>query len=462
MQRPMILLEFNELCPSLLDRWMASGDLPNFKRLHDQSFATRTLADEAEAPNLEPWIQWYSLHTGLSYQEHRVFHLTDGPQANHLDIWNLLVQSGKKVWNCSSMNAKAFTHEGSAFLADPWCTTERAHPAELNTFHDFVSSQVREYSNAGSKGGLAAAAKFAGFMLSHGLSFATVAATVKQLAGEKLSGGETKWQRVAIADRLLVDVFLHYHRKLQPDFSTFFLNSTAHLQHSYWRQMDPDSFSVKPSADEVRRYGSAVLFGYKKMDALIGQFLGYAAGKYRLVLATALSQQPFLKYEHIGGQRFFRPRDIEGLFKLLDIKALEILPVMTHQYSARFATAEDAAQAKALLETLRVDAEQLFGFTDTAPNSIYFGCQLRTHIANDAKIVGAQGQPLAGFFDFFYQIEALKSGRHHPEGYLWIQSERPSKNTGEPHSILDIYPTIASYFGAAAGTRAGRPLAWNR
>ena len=32
-----ILIEFNELTPRLLDAWMASGDLPNFKRFHDRS-----------------------------------------------------------------------------------------------------------------------------------------------------------------------------------------------------------------------------------------------------------------------------------------------------------------------------------------------------------------------------------------------------------------------------------------
>ena len=61
----LILLEFNELCPPLLTRWMAEGRLPNFKRFHDASAVFITEADERAAPNLEPWIQWYSVHTGL-------------------------------------------------------------------------------------------------------------------------------------------------------------------------------------------------------------------------------------------------------------------------------------------------------------------------------------------------------------------------------------------------------------
>src|SRR3974390_3134041 len=105
----MILLEFNELCPPLLKKWMAGGELPNFKRFYDSSDVYLTEADELKAPNLEPWIQGYSLHTGLPFSVHRVFQLTDGPRADHLDIWSALQNHGKKVWNCSSMNARRLT-----------------------------------------------------------------------------------------------------------------------------------------------------------------------------------------------------------------------------------------------------------------------------------------------------------------------------------------------------------------
>ena len=460
MPKPIILLEFNELCPNLMDRWMASGELPNFKRLHDASFVTRTMADEQEAPNLEPWIQWYSMHTGKPFSEHKVFHLTDGPKAGPTDIWTLLAQQGLRVWNCSSMNAKGFSRPGSAFLPDPWCTTERAFPAELNTFHEFVSMQVREYSNASKKDKLAGAAKFVAFMVSHGLSFATVSATIKQLAGEKLRNGESKWQRVAIADCLLLDVFLHYHRKIKPDFSTFFINSTAHLQHSYWRQMDPDSFTVKPSEDEVRRYGSAVFFGYKKMDQLLGRLLGYAAGRYRLGFATALSQQPFLKYEDIGGQRFYRPHNIEKLLDRLRVKPLEVLPVMTHQYSARFANAQEAARAKELMVGIHVSGKPLFGFTETAEDLLYFGCQLRTAVEPSAVLINAHGDQIGGFTEYFYQIEAMKSGRHHPEGYFWMQSDGPHQVAYKQHSILDVYPALAAYYGVTPSKGQVGALTW--
>ena len=73
-EAPMILLEFNELSPALMDAFIDQGCLPNFKRLRESSQVFTTVAEEV-APNLDPWIQWVTVHSGLSFDEHGVFHL---------------------------------------------------------------------------------------------------------------------------------------------------------------------------------------------------------------------------------------------------------------------------------------------------------------------------------------------------------------------------------------------------
>src|SRR3546814_6943557 len=87
---------------------MGDGSLPNFRRFFEGSQAFTTTADAAP-PALEPWIQWYSLHTGLSYQQHGVFRLTDGPRAAYPDIWEVIRYADLTVFNCSRMNAKSFS-----------------------------------------------------------------------------------------------------------------------------------------------------------------------------------------------------------------------------------------------------------------------------------------------------------------------------------------------------------------
>ena len=58
-RKRIVLLEFNELCPPLLARWMEEGRLPNFRRFYSQSDVFTAVADAQEQDNLEPWIQWY-------------------------------------------------------------------------------------------------------------------------------------------------------------------------------------------------------------------------------------------------------------------------------------------------------------------------------------------------------------------------------------------------------------------
>src|SRR5215468_4576682 len=100
----LIVLEFNELCPSLMDQFIAEGRLPNFARLKREACVYTTEADE-QAPYLEPWIQWVTVHTGLPYAEHGVFDLGDGAKLETPRVWDLVGQSGGKVWICGSMNA---------------------------------------------------------------------------------------------------------------------------------------------------------------------------------------------------------------------------------------------------------------------------------------------------------------------------------------------------------------------
>src|SRR5262245_3961743 len=384
---PVILIEFNELCPDLLAKWLKAGELPNVSGSDEASQVFITRRDVTDPVFPEPWIQWYSLHTGLSFEQHRVFHLVDGPRHFHRDIWSLLSEQGQPVWICSSMNARAVEKPGSAFLPDPWCTNTPCHPQDMAVYHDFVSRHVQEYTNRDRSFSVRDYARFGLFLVSHGLSAKTVARTAVQLISDAVSKGRTKWQRASMLDRFQLDLFRHYYRRLKPALSTFFANSTAHYQHSYWRHMAPEVFQVVPTEEERKQFRDAILFGYRQMDSLLGDFfqLERESGAL-LVLTTALSQQPFLKRETRGGQRFYRPRDLAGLLTRLHVRYQAIEPVMAHQFQIRF---RDPAQKSAALDTLArlsYHGEPLFGLSDGETDSIYLGCQVFEEVPGDATV----------------------------------------------------------------------------
>ena len=440
--KKIILLEFNELCPALLEKWMDDGSLPNFRRFFEGSQAFITTADAAP-PALEPWIQWYSLHTGLSYQQHGVFRLTDGPRAAYPDIWEVIRNAGLTVFNCSSMNAKSFASNGSLFVPDPWSTSESAHPTELNRFHAFVAKQVQEHTNKQLRSHLREHRQFVTFLLTHGLRATTIRKIAGQILAEKLGDGSERWKRVIVLDWLQTDIFLHYWRKHRPSFSTFFLNSTAHFQHSYWRYMEPALFAAPADQRDVQRFRSAIKTGYRNMDSLLGDFFDLESQHgATLVLATALSQQPYLKHETIGGQRFYRPFDIRKLLEMCGVHPKAIEPTMTHQYMIHFESraAQEAAAAK--ISQLTCGDESLFDLDRRSGHSIYLGCQLRKPVPDEATInQGLDNASRLPFYDHFHLIDQTKSGYHHPDGVLWIKFGEHAVHNGKV-SILDIFPTI--------------------
>jgi len=450
--RKVLLLEFNELCPALLDRWIASGDLPHFARLRATADSFVTTPDVDDSALLEPWIQWYSVHTGLAYDQHRVFHLTDGARAPHVDIYRALIAAGLSVGSFSSMNVAPFATPGSFFAADPWTEQGDAFPPALNVYNRFVSGQVREYSNASASTGLADQAAFLSFLLRHGLSAGTVGAIAKQLASEKWSDPRLSYRRVAILDRLQADVFHALYRRHRPDFASFFLNSTAHLQHSYWRHLDPQAFTVRPDAGEMAVYGDAIRFGYRAMDALLGRFLALADRHGALLIfMTALSQQPFLLHEEKGGQHFHRLHDVETFLGRLDIRCAAVDPTMTHQYMARFETVAQRDAAQARIAALRLeDGRQVFDFAAKMEDGpqLYFGCQIATRTDADTAVIDEATGARLRFGDLLYRIDAIKSGRHHPDGALWIRTGS-GKRQSAPASILDLFPTLLDHFGVA-------------
>jgi hypothetical protein len=437
--RRVILLEFNELCPPLLERWMADGKLPNFRCFYDGSHVFTTVADETDPDYLEPWIQWYSLHTGLSYRQHGVFHLTDGPKAGHNDIWHMLSDHGRRVGNCGSMNAKALRAPGSFYLPDPWCTSETPHPAELSAFHNVVTNRVQENSTAGA-GALTPGdhLRFFTFLMSHGLRMSTLWAVARQLWSDTALRLDTTWKRVILHDKMQMDLFRHYWHAYRPDFATFFLNSTAHYQHGYWHCLYPESFPGPVDPAQLKKFGGAILFGYQQMDQLLEQFFELERDDAMLILSTALSQHANTRAD----KPYYRPRDARRLLAALDIHPAAFMPVMSEQYSARFADQIAADRARDRLARLRVNGLPLFGFAPAPERTVFFGCDIHHAIDPKARIAGLD----ASFEDIFYVLPHTKSGVHHPDGVLWIKSGEHRVHP-EKVSILDVVPTLLEHFG---------------
>lgn len=443
---PIICLEFNELTPRLMDDFIGRGLLPNFQRLREQSCVFTTDA-EAEGEWLNPWVQWVTVHSGLSAQEHGIFRLSNAFQMKTPAVWDLVSQAGQKVCVFGSMNSWYTKPLNGCLVPDPWCQQLEPYPAdEFEAFYKYIQHNVQEYANADSRLSRADTLRFLRYLGAHGLRFRTIVRIVRQLVRERF--GNHRWRRASLLDALQFDVFAHLYRKHQPQFSTFFLNSTAHYQHKFWRNMDPQAFQIRPTAREQRDYKDAILFGYQEMDRLVGQFLKLAPNATFLFM-TAMGQRPYTKMEVNGGKRVFRLRNESALREHLGVEGnWTYEPIMADEFFLRFKSQADATRIAQHLTGFELPSGAAAFSVDPQGLELVVQCRCRELLPEGARIRHAAAGIDVDFHKVFYRVDTLKSAYHDPLGMLWIR--HPSRRhyvQEEPVSLTRIAPTILHLLG---------------
>ena len=442
MLNKLIVLEFNELTPRLMSQFIDEGVLPSFARLRQESATYVTDAGE-DPPHLEPWIQWVTVHNGVPLSRHSVVSLGDANKSAAPSIWDVVSDSGGTVWVCGSMNAAYKGTIKGLVLPDPWSVHVRPNDPELAPYFDFVRSNVLEYTRDRLQLGWRQYLRFAWFMLRHGLSFGTILLAARQLLTERF--GKTRWRRATILDRLQFDVFRHYYHKLNPTLSTFFVNSTAHFQHVYWRNFEPAHFALTPTQADQKMYGDAVRYGYRCMDKIVGMVLEMAGDDATIVLATALSQQPCLKYESVGGKIIHKPHAFEPLLRFagIDPTSCAAEPVMAEEFHLRFSSDIAAEHARARLLELRIGDERVMNAAQNG-SSLKAGCGIFHEVRPGAVVLGSGGT--TSFESLFYEVDTTKSGMHHRDGMLWIREPRGTTHRVESDRVPleSLAPTFLS------------------
>jgi hypothetical protein len=410
----MLVLEFNELCPSLLTRFMQGGLLPNFSRLYGQSDVYTTTTDDE---HLEPWVQWVTFHCGVGESIHGVHRLDQGHLVKHPAMWDVLAGQGKSSVVFGAMNTAPAKTEKVLIIPDPW-STHIPVPDEFAPYQEFVRNRVLDHTNkSATTGGFGA---FAAFMASHGLSISTVCHLFGQILSERTLRRDVRWRRASSLDYIQWDVFEYLWQTKHPDLAVFFSNSTAFLQHRYWRQMDPDAYEVKPTQASIKAYGAAIRYGYQKMDRLVGRALAMAGRETTVVLVTALSQQPNLRYEKIGGVFVYRPKDFRKLLDFVGIpNDVSIEPVMTHQAWMSCRDERQAAECERALLELKINGEPIMS-ARRAANRVYFDCKFISQVGSNAVMSVREKSGL--FDDYFAFLGEVLNARHHPDGVLWIST----------------------------------------
>jgi hypothetical protein len=426
---PLIVLELNELNFEFAEHYARRGQLPAFARLFARHGYART-ASESVYEQIEPWIQWFTVHTGKSYREHRVFRLGDGPQAGVRQIWEELARRGLKVGAFSPMNAGNAVAEAAFFVPDPWTKTQVAAPPLMRSAYEAICQAVGDNAEGRITPGSLA-------RLLAGLAVYSRPRNWLQYLRLGLAGLRGHWPRAVFLDRFLADCFLRLWQRTRPDFSTVFLNGAAHIQHHYLFNSGAYSGAYRNPEWYLPAGVDPVLEIYRLYDSLLAEFDALEPAP-RLMLATGLHQDPVSEPVF-----YWRLREHEAFLRRIGCRFASVEPRMSRDFLVACSNAADAAATAARLQSGRApDGLPLFE-VDNRGETLFVTLSYAREIKPGCTVSfeDAVVADLAREVVFV----AIKNGHHNGIGYFLDTGSR-SAPAAEPIPLTELWQRMLSVF----------------
>ena len=143
----LLFIELNEINFDIVKSYINKGhNLINLKKIILMQGIITT--SESKYEEIEPWIQWPSVHTGLSFEDHKIFRLGDFVNSDKEQFFEKIEAAGYKVGAISPMNASNKLINPCYFIPDPWTQTETDGSFFSNGISKAVSQAVNDNSSS--------------------------------------------------------------------------------------------------------------------------------------------------------------------------------------------------------------------------------------------------------------------------------------------------------------------------
>lgn len=426
---PVLLLELNELNFEFVEHYARKGALPAFARLLDAHGYARTTS-ESTYEHIEPWIQWFSVHTGKSYAEHGVFRLGDGPEAGHAQIWESLEKKGLRVGAFSPMNAGNALANAAFFVPDPWTKTAVAAPPTMRAAYAAICQAVGD--NAEGRITPGSALQLLAGLLAYS-RFRNWPAYLRDAA----LGARNHWPRAVFLDRFLSDCFLHLWRRTRPDFASVFMNGAAHLQHHYLFNSAAYAGPHRNPRWYLADGTDPLLAMYRVYDDLVAACLAQSP-RPRLLIATGLHQDPVDEPVF-----YWRLREHAGFLRRLGCAFTDVEPRMSRDFLVTCRDTADAQATAAILASGRGDDGAPLFEVDNRGASLFVTFSYPREIAGG---FGANfGNTRIGDLSTEVVFVAIKNGHHNGIGYLLDTGMRAAPQA-QPIPLTELWQRLVSAF----------------
>ena len=430
-RKPLILIGLNEVNLDLIMAYPdARSSFPNLWMIGERAVRSTS---EARYEELEPWIQWVSVHTGLTAKEHGVFRLGDAAASSRPQIYERLETQGWRVGLISLMNAANRLRHPAYFIPDPWTDT----PTDGSRLSRKLTAAISQVVNDNSKNRISLSSVLT---LSHALLRFTDLKKIGIYFSLMATALKSRWKRSLLLDLLLHDIHMRLFKTRRPDLSAVFFNAGAHIQHHYMfnagalahRPLQNPPWYLAPEHDPIADMAQVY-------ERIVSDYLAMA--EVNLLFVTGLTQAPYEEECY-----YWRLRDHGAFLTMIGMTFDKVSPRMTRDFLVEFADAEACRRAERLLSGLRCKADGLpiFGEVDNRETSLFVTLTYPKAIASGfiaTQGTGGREIDLAPHVVFV----ALKNGMHDPRGYVYPHGEVPPFKGGD--HICKVHDLIERYFG---------------
>ena len=427
----LILLELNEINFDAVNYYIQKGErLPGFKKLAENlSIITEA---ESQYENLEPWVQWPSVHTGKTFAEHGVFRLGDFVKSSDIQFFEKVEKAGFSVGAVSPMNAANNLDNPAYFIPDPWTKT----PCDESFFSKRITEVIVQAVNDNSQSKLTFKTIF--YL---GLSFLALVNPKRYFSMAKyaLNSLNKPWRKALFLDMLLYEIHKTLFRKKSPNFSTLFLNAGAHIQHHYFFNSPyVDSPHLKNPSWYIEKGYDPFLEMLKVYDEILLDLSKLP--NTETIVATGLSQKPYEKLKF-----YYRIKDHAEFLNKVGIKFNEVVPRMTRDFLISFDSTEEALKAEQQLSQILVNNElKLFEEIDNRGTDIFVILTYPSEITHETMISYSGNEvSLSDLVTFV----AIKNGEHHSKGYAYFSNGISEFAPPSGSHVSKIHDSVLQFFG---------------
>ena len=348
MKNKLILFEINEFDLAFFLRGAKIFKHPAIKKFFNKKKLVTYTNDKTEGHNLDPWVQWVSIHTGKASKQHKVFRTGQKLDNSIKQLWDIFSKKNisSSIWgvfNAVLRNKKKI----DVFFPDPWSFEEEVFPKKFKSFSLLPSYYAQNYPATSKIKILYYGLLFLKKIFFSDIIFFLIKNAIS-IFKFFVKAGFKSFNLYFLLDLLSILIIRNNLKKSPSNFTIIALNSFAHYQHNFW--------------DEKKYHH--IYFWYLNQMTIIFDELDklYESS----IILNGFSQTRIKTQFHI------RPKNPSEFLKIFNLKYSSIEPNMTTGATVFFDNFSDKLRAIKFLKTLKIYNYPIFMVNDFLKEKKFF------------------------------------------------------------------------------------------